>query len=65
MTDVHVQLKPYLMHLVTENADQGIPVIRPIFLHYELESFMSVKDSYSWAGPLGCPVLEAGANSVS
>ncbi|MPL96166.1 Sulfoquinovosidase [bioreactor metagenome] len=65
MTDVHVQLKPYLMHLVAENADQGIPVIRPIFLHYELESFMSVKDSYLLGRDLlVAPVLEAGANSV-
>ncbi|WP_298503498.1 alpha-glucosidase [uncultured Sphaerochaeta sp.] len=62
MTDVHVQLKPYLMHLVAENAQEGIPVVRPIFLHYELEPFLSVKDSYLLGRDLFvAPILEQGA----
>ncbi|NLE16428.1 MAG: alpha-glucosidase [Spirochaetales bacterium] len=62
MTDVHVKLKPYLMHLDEENAHEGIPVVRPIFLHYELEAFWNVKDSYLLGRDLFvAPVLEQGA----
>lgn len=65
MTDIHVYLKPYLMHLVAQNAQQGRPVIRPLFLHYEQERFFGVKDSYLLGRDLLiAPVLEEGSNSV-
>ncbi|MFT4145402.1 MAG: alpha-glucosidase [Mobilitalea sp.] len=32
---VHVELTPYIKALVKENAQKGIPVQRPLFLHYE------------------------------
>ena len=65
MTDIHVYLKPYLMHLVAQNAQQGRPVIRPLFLHYEQERFFGVKDSYLLGRDLlVAPVLEEGSNSV-
>ena len=32
---VHTALKPYLSVLCAENTDKGIPVQRPLFLHYE------------------------------
>lgn len=35
MTDVHVALAPYLRTLVKENAAEGIPVQRPLFMEYE------------------------------
>lgn len=35
MTDVHVALAPYLKELVAVNAQKGIPVMRPLFMHYE------------------------------
>ncbi len=46
MTSLHVQLKPYLQEVVRENSEQGIPVMRPLFLHYPEESFFNNKDSY-------------------
>lgn len=35
MVDIHVALKPYLKDLVAQNAKSGLPVMRPLFLHYE------------------------------
>lgn len=35
MTDVYTKLKSYLKAAVKENAERGIPVQRPLFLHYE------------------------------
>lgn len=35
MTNVYVKLAPYTRRLVKENAEKGIPVQRPLFMHYE------------------------------
>jgi alpha-glucosidase len=35
MTDVYTKLKKYIKDAVKENAERGIPVQRPLFLHYE------------------------------
>lgn len=35
LTDVYTMLVPYIKTLVAENAGKGIPVQRPLFLHYE------------------------------
>ena len=35
LVDIHIALAPLLRALVKENADQGIPVQRPLFLHHE------------------------------
>ena len=35
MVDVYTMLAPYMKKLVAENAERGIPVQRPLFLHYE------------------------------
>ncbi|MCM3570573.1 alpha-glucosidase [Neobacillus mesonae] len=35
MTTIFVTLKPYTKSLVKENAERGIPVQRPLFMHYE------------------------------
>lgn len=35
MTDVHVKLAPYLKEQVRLNAMEGLPVMRPLFMHYE------------------------------
>lgn len=35
MTNAHVKLAPYMKELVKANARQGLPVMRPLFLHYE------------------------------
>ena len=62
MTDVHVRLKEYIKALVRENAEHGIPVMRPIFLHYPEKEFYATKDAYLLGGDLFvAPVLEEGA----
>jgi alpha-glucosidase len=38
MTDVYVELAPYLKHLGKVNAAEGIPVQRPLFMEYEQDS---------------------------
>ncbi|MDO4267341.1 MAG: alpha-glucosidase [Eubacteriales bacterium] len=35
LVDVYTMLAPYMKTLVAENAKKGIPVQRPMFLHYE------------------------------
>ncbi|SUH40787.1 glycosyl hydrolase [Salmonella enterica subsp. enterica] len=35
MTTVFTTLKPYLKQAVAQNAATGLPVMRPLFLHYE------------------------------
>ncbi len=35
MTTVFTTLKPYLKEAVALNAKSGLPVMRPLFLHYE------------------------------
>lgn len=35
MADVHVKLAPYLKEQVRHNAREGLPVMRPLFMHYE------------------------------
>lgn len=35
MTDIYTMLKPYTKDLVKENSMTGVPVQRPLFLHYE------------------------------
>lgn len=35
LTDIYSMLAPYIKHLVKVNSKQGIPVQRPLFLHYE------------------------------
>lgn len=39
-------LKPYRLHAVEENANDGIPVMRPIVLHYEESEYADLKDEY-------------------
>lgn len=35
MTTVFTTLKPYIKHAVAINSQSGLPVMRPLFLHYE------------------------------
>ena len=35
LVDVYTMLAPYIKTLVAENAAKGVPVQRPMFLHYE------------------------------
>jgi len=38
MTRVYVKLAPYTKELVRVNAEKGIPVQRPLFMHYEADA---------------------------
>ncbi|MGI8315965.1 alpha-glucosidase [Halobacillus mangrovi] len=38
MTNIHVELSPYLKELVKVNAEKGIPVQRPLFMEYKDDS---------------------------
>jgi len=63
MTGMHRALKPYLKGLVEENAEKGIPVMRPLFLHYE-DDPGSYREQYEYllgADVLVAPVCEEGA----
>ncbi|WP_267129507.1 TIM-barrel domain-containing protein [Vibrio spartinae] len=38
MTKIYKHLKPYIQSAVSDNATKGIPVQRPLFMHYEQDS---------------------------
>jgi alpha-glucosidase len=62
MTRIYVHLAPYLKTLVAEATDTGLPVQRPLFLHFEAdERCHTVQDAYLY-GPdlLVAPVWQAG-----
>jgi len=62
MGAIHVALKPYLQSAVKENAEKGIPVMRPVFLHYPQKPFFTCKDSYLLGRDLFvAPIMECGA----
>ncbi|MBL8967731.1 MAG: alpha-glucosidase, partial [Spirochaetaceae bacterium] len=59
----HAALKPYLKACVAENARDGVPVMRPLFLSFEGDAAAwELEDEYL-LGPdlLAAPVLEEGA----
>ena len=63
MTRIYRHLVPYLKQLVDEAVATGMPVQRPLFLHFENDgSTYAIQDSYLY-GPdlLVAPVHEAGA----
>ena len=37
LTQIHADLAPYIKQAVSENAKAGIPVQRPLFMHYEAD----------------------------
>lgn len=56
LVDVYTMLAPYMKKLVAENHKKGIPVQRPLFLHYE-EDDMCYSLQYEYL--LGADVLVA------
>ncbi len=65
MTRLWVHLVPYLRALVAEAVDTGLPVQRPLFLHFEHDRrCASIQDCYLY-GPdlLVAPILHPGADS--
>ncbi|WP_201839898.1 alpha-glucosidase [Microvirga zambiensis] len=62
MTQIYVHLAPYLKSLVAEASTRGIPVQRPLFLHFEDDArTYAIQDAYLY-GPdlLVAPVWQAG-----
>ncbi|MFN3515799.1 MAG: alpha-glucosidase [Novosphingobium sp.] len=60
---VHAHLAPYVRHLCSEAAEQGLPAQRPLFLHYPQDSGLyGVQDQFLYgADLLVAPVIEEGA----
>ena len=65
LVDIHVALKPYLKSLVAENAERGMPVQRPLFVHYpEDEEAYNLQTEYLFGRDLlVAPVLEEGVDT--
>lgn len=60
MTGIHRMLKPYLKELVEENSARGVPVMRPLFLHYDSDP-RAYEEQYEYllgADMLIAPVYE-------
>ena len=61
---IHAGLKPYLKALEKENSEHGIPVMRPLFYHYDEEKAYTEKTEYLLGRDiLAAPVLSKGAVS--
>lgn len=60
---VHAHLAPYTRHLCDEAAASGLPVQRPLFLHYPDDpALWTVQDAFLYgADLLVAPVIEEGA----
>ncbi len=65
MSRVHAALAPYFHHLIKEAATAGLPLQRPMFLHYpDEESFASCQDQYLLGTDLlVAPIIEEGETS--
>lgn len=59
---IHAGLKPYLKKLEAENSKRGIPVMRPIFYHYDEDWAYTEKSEYLLGRDiLVAPILKKGA----
>ena len=56
LVDIHVMLKPYMKDLIAQNSEKGLPVQRPLFVHYE-EDKNCYDEQYEYL--LGSEVLVA------
>ena len=60
----HAALKPYLQQLETENCTKGVPVMRPLFYHYDEDAAYREKTEYLLGRDiLVAPILKQGAAS--
>ena len=67
MVDIHVALEPYINDLITEGSTKGIPLQRPLFMHYEDDKKVYEIQYQYLFGPdiLVAPVLEQNKNEWS
>ncbi|PYZ92618.1 alpha-glucosidase [Salipaludibacillus keqinensis] len=65
MTKIYTELAPYIRKCVKENAEKGIPVQRPLFMHYEQDQISyDIKYQYLLGKDLlVAPVYEQGKSS--
>lgn len=61
MSRIHVALSGYLKECVRENSESGIPVMRPLFYHYEeAEAYTQSYEYLLGRDILAAPVIEEG-----
>lgn len=67
MTNVYVHLVPYLKSLVTEASTRGLPVQRPLFLHFEDDPrTYTIQEAYLYGSDLlVAPVWHSGKTEWS
>jgi alpha-glucosidase len=66
MSRIHAGLKNYLKALVKDNAEQALPVMRPLFYHYDGPWAYSLQSEYLLGSEiLVAPVMTEGARSRS
>ncbi|WP_293700851.1 MULTISPECIES: alpha-glucosidase [unclassified Sphingopyxis] len=61
MTRVHAALAPYLRSLCDEAVERGLPLQRPLFLHYPTDACYACEDQYLLGGDLlVAPIIHEG-----
>lgn len=63
---VYTAISRYMRDLVTLNSEKGVPVIRPLFMHYPEEECYKIKYEFM-LGPdlVVCPVIKEGVTKVT
>ena len=66
MSQVHAQLAPYVRALSDEAVATGLPLQRPMFLHYDDPEYYDIQDQYLYgADMIVAPVVEEGQDRRS
>jgi alpha-glucosidase len=61
MTRVHAALAPYLRSLCDEAVERGLPLQRPLYLHYPTDACYACEDQYLLGGDLlVAPIIHEG-----
>jgi alpha-glucosidase len=64
MSQVHAQLAPYVRALCDEALATGLPLQRPLFLHYDDPAYYDIQDQYLYgADMIVAPVVVEGQDS--
>ncbi len=64
MSQAHAQLAPYVRALCDEAAATGLPLQRPMFLHYDTPAYYDIQDQYLYgADMIVAPVVAEGQDS--
>ena len=64
MSQVHAQLAPYVRAVCDEAVATGLPLQRPLFLHYDDPEYHDIQDQYLYgADMIVAPVVEEGYES--